>query len=505
MLVYDRNVFSSNRKIDENGFLRVNACNITRTQVAPYKGSEIPDWRGFGLDENKIYYVLRPEEELKKALPTFNNLPLTRKHIAVDVDNVPKEDIIGSMGDSAEFSDGFLKNSLIIYDQKYIDRVNNGKQKELSCGYRYTPIRQSGEFEGQHYDFIMTNIVGNHVALVKEGRAGHQVMVSDSNESVKEMEMITEDEFIESEHPRAKNGQFTSKGGEGSGSKEESSKETVESVYSKALAENPDDDILRARYNDIKRIKENYEKETRAEEKEEKKADLDFAEKEFLRIYGGGNSESDFEDAIKNAQKMESIMKKHNMIANDKAIPDEQEKPETAGELKAEAEDSKMEEEKKELSETEEAKADVSEEKKEDKAEESKEEDKEKKKKKAESEEVVEDKCGGKMAKDEMTFDIDAIKAEVREELMQDFRSREDARKSVRSIIGDINVMAFDSCSDIYKMACEKAGINVNEVANYKDAFTGFMVGNKANKSKLAMDATPKSSGNEECFKNIRI
>jgi len=186
MITYDKNIFGSNREIDDNGYLRVEENNITKSTVNPYLGREIPHYKDFGLEADKIYYVLRPEEELKKAVKTFNNLPLTRKHIEVDVDNVPKEDIIGSMGDSAEFDSPYIKNSLIVYDKKEIDKIMSGKKKELSCGYTYTPIRESGEFDGQHYDFKMTDIVGNHVALVKEGRAGHDVMVSDTIEKVKE-------------------------------------------------------------------------------------------------------------------------------------------------------------------------------------------------------------------------------------------------------------------------------------------------------------------------------
>ena len=159
MIVYDKNIFSSNREIDSNGYLRVDACNITKTQVAPYLGREIPGWQDMGLEAEKIYYVLRPEDELKKAVPTFNNLPLTREHIEVDVENVPKEKIVGSLGDHTEFVDGYLRNNLIIYDKKDIDLVLSGKKKELSCGYRYTPVRESGEYEGQHYDFKMTDFV----------------------------------------------------------------------------------------------------------------------------------------------------------------------------------------------------------------------------------------------------------------------------------------------------------------------------------------------------------
>ena len=236
MIVYDKNTFGSNREIDEvNGYLRVDECNISKCQVRPYLGREIPNWREFDLEPDKIYNVYCPKEELKKAVPTFNNLPLTREHIEVDVDNVPKEKIVGSLGDHASFEYPYLKNNLIIYDKKDIDLVMSGKKKELSCGYRYTPVRQSGEVDGQHYDFLMTDIVGNHVALVKQGRAGRDVMVADSSkgilETIKEKIMavfdndLVGDEFKESEHPRAENGQFTNAGSSVAEKKEESSKE----------------------------------------------------------------------------------------------------------------------------------------------------------------------------------------------------------------------------------------------------------------------------------------
>ena len=98
-------------------------------------------------------------------------------------------------------------------------------------------------------------------------------------------------------------------------------------------------------------------------------------------------------------------------------------------------------------------------------------------------------------------MDIDAIKEAVREEMKADFKAREDARKAVRSIVGDVNVMTFDSAEDIYKFACEQAGMDVNEIVSYKDAFKGLTAG----KSKLALDASSISGSDEECFKDIRI
>jgi hypothetical protein len=49
---------------------------------------------------------------MRKAADTFNNQPLLNTHIAVSVLDPPKEAIIGSTGESAEFDGIYLKNSL---------------------------------------------------------------------------------------------------------------------------------------------------------------------------------------------------------------------------------------------------------------------------------------------------------------------------------------------------------------------------------------------------------
>ena len=106
------------------------------------------------------------------------------------------------------------------------------------------------------------------------------------------------------------------------------------------------------------------------------------------------------------------------------------------------------------------------------------------------------------MAKDsDLVMDADALRAEGREQAMADFKARDCARKSVRSIVGDVDIFAFDSAEDIYKFACKEAGMNLDEIVNFKDAFAGLQAG----KAKLALDASPVSGSNEECFKNIRL
>ena len=169
------------RSYDQDGRLHVESSNISKATVNPYYGSEIPNYQQLGLDPKKVYYLLRDPEELKKAAPTFNNLPLLSKHIPVSADEPQKEVIAGTTGSDTVFEDGYLKCSLAVWDSEAIAGIESGEQVELSSAYHYTADMTAGEFEGRHYDGVMRDIVGNHVALVDVGRAGRDVVVSDAD------------------------------------------------------------------------------------------------------------------------------------------------------------------------------------------------------------------------------------------------------------------------------------------------------------------------------------
>lgn len=170
----------SARSIDDNGFLHVKKSHITKAIVNPYYGREIPGWEELGLDPEHIYYGLRDPRELQKALSTFAGLPLHMEH-HVDSANEPhKLTRIGSVGTDAVWNPPYIDASLHIWDGNAIDAINDGSFKEISCAYRYEPDFTSGTYEGIPYDFVMRNIRGNHVALVEEGRAGHDVVVADA-------------------------------------------------------------------------------------------------------------------------------------------------------------------------------------------------------------------------------------------------------------------------------------------------------------------------------------
>jgi hypothetical protein len=176
-MALDRN---SVRSKDADGRLHVEEANISKATVNPYKGEEIPDWESLGLDPEKTYQLLRHPDEIAKGTATFNNLPILSEHVPISAQDHPPELVIGSTGTHARFEPPYLKNSLVFWPQAAIDAIESGEKRELSCAYRYQPVMTPGVYEGQRYDGIMTNIVGNHVAAVAEGRAGHDVVIGDA-------------------------------------------------------------------------------------------------------------------------------------------------------------------------------------------------------------------------------------------------------------------------------------------------------------------------------------
>jgi hypothetical protein len=172
--------FSSVRSKDQDGRLKVELTNISKANVCPYYGYEIPDAEALGLDPNRIYKLYRDPEELRLAAETSNGIQLMQEHIAVSPDEPMQMQVVGSTGTDAVFEDPYLKNSLVVWVKDAIDLIESGKKKQLSCAYYYRADMTPGTFEGAAYDGVMRDIRFNHVALVVEGRAGSDVLVSDS-------------------------------------------------------------------------------------------------------------------------------------------------------------------------------------------------------------------------------------------------------------------------------------------------------------------------------------
>ncbi len=175
------------REKTRDGRLIVKRTPISKANVCPYRGEEIPGWEALGLDKNAVYKLLRDPEELAKGAATSNGVQLLIKHVPVNAEDHRPNETVGSLGTDAEFDGDMLYNSLFVNAQRAIDGIERNTQRELSAGYHYKPDMTPGNFRGSAYDGVMRDIVFNHVALVEDGRAGPDVVVGD--EALKENDM----------------------------------------------------------------------------------------------------------------------------------------------------------------------------------------------------------------------------------------------------------------------------------------------------------------------------
>jgi hypothetical protein len=164
----------SSRAVDSDGRLRVLSAPISKAGICEYLGKEIPGFRRLGLAPGRTYRMLRHPEELRRAAPTFNGLPLLSEHVPLNEPHRP-ELTIGALGTDAKFMDPYLLCSITVWAQAALDAIESGERAQLSSCYRYTADMTPGVFQGQQYDGVMRNIEGHHVSTVNRGRAGSDV------------------------------------------------------------------------------------------------------------------------------------------------------------------------------------------------------------------------------------------------------------------------------------------------------------------------------------------
>jgi len=152
---------------DETGFLRVDA-KLTRTGVFSYADRDGNKWGELRTDAE----VFHPA-----AMRSFELTPMTDDHPDefVNATNI-KDTQVGTVANIRRDGD-FLVGSIVITDAKVIQKIRDGKV-ELSCGYTAAVITDSGTTDsGESYHARQTQIQGNHVALVSQGRAGSECAV----------------------------------------------------------------------------------------------------------------------------------------------------------------------------------------------------------------------------------------------------------------------------------------------------------------------------------------
>ena len=154
-------------ELTPEGYLRAWA-SIARTGIQHYTDSD-----------GSIRREYRPETEVASpdSLASFAGKAITSEHPPVLLDSENTKDYqVGFSGTEVVYDNGFVKAVMTITDEDTIKRIMKGDAREVSAGYRvnYDPTRGVTE-NGEHYDGVQKEIIGNHIAVVRRGRAGPQV------------------------------------------------------------------------------------------------------------------------------------------------------------------------------------------------------------------------------------------------------------------------------------------------------------------------------------------
>lgn len=164
----------SSRERTQNGYVTVNRNPITRVGVFKYSGRVIP-----GADPSRMYNVLRPAEELSRqeTLDSMKMLPIYDEH-EMTGDGYPtapeEKGIHGSTGQDVAFEGDDVLAPLRIFSRSM--RRNLDFKKGLSLGYKCRYEKSAGQFRGMPYDYIQRDILADHLAVVREGRVGTEVL-----------------------------------------------------------------------------------------------------------------------------------------------------------------------------------------------------------------------------------------------------------------------------------------------------------------------------------------
>lgn len=167
-------------KISENmhetpeGYLVCVGVPIARTGEMIYGDGETP----LETNDEGVIKIFRDEKEVfrKETIASFEGKPVTISHPTEFVSPENWSRLTKGILQNVRRGEGEQSNDLIadilITDNLAINLVKNGL-REVSCGYE-AEYEQIKDGEG-----IQTNIIGNHLALVEQGRAGSSYAIND--------------------------------------------------------------------------------------------------------------------------------------------------------------------------------------------------------------------------------------------------------------------------------------------------------------------------------------
>lgn len=201
ILTLDASNYQSQRVKTKENFLKTKAV-VSRTGVQDYLTKEVIDPEHYNqvIDTDKVLKVYRPASAVfdKDSLAGFKGAVVTDGHPETGlVDSASyKKYACGTVMTEGVRDGEYVTADLLINDQAVIDAIENNDKCQVSVGYscEYTYDIDGGKVvppkdyvfdsaedqSNKAYDVIQSNIKVNHVAIVRNGRAGTNVRVCDS-------------------------------------------------------------------------------------------------------------------------------------------------------------------------------------------------------------------------------------------------------------------------------------------------------------------------------------
>lgn len=164
------------REIDANGFMTIRGNPISSYGIFDYSAGQL----GLPGDPMRIVKVFRPESAVSDpaAIDSFKDMPFIVEHSMLsgfadetDPELVAPEDkgVDGVLTSNVYYDAPWMRGDIKVFSRKAQKFIRKG-MADLSLGYDCKFFLRPGTWGGQAYEVVQTDLRGNHIALVPEGR-----------------------------------------------------------------------------------------------------------------------------------------------------------------------------------------------------------------------------------------------------------------------------------------------------------------------------------------------
>jgi hypothetical protein len=167
---------------DPNGFWHTKA-RFARPGIQEYNITELSGLPGIENHSGDTVKVLRPKDVVFNAasMASFERKPITVEHEGGEVTpDTAKGVMVGATSYPVEREGDMLVVPVSVYDVNARNEAEKKERYQLSAGYDGTFEYNPGVDETYgEYDVIMSDWIGNHITITRQGKAGEGFYIGD--------------------------------------------------------------------------------------------------------------------------------------------------------------------------------------------------------------------------------------------------------------------------------------------------------------------------------------